>query len=87
MTSPEGKRIEATTLGEAVAVAEQMLGVRIIPHEPPKWFRVYGIPESRSEYSLVDIHIRRGKQEICAKQDMSIPLLDGDIVSIGLLAC
>jgi hypothetical protein len=82
-----GQRIEARTLGEAVAIAERMFDVRIVPHDPPKWFRVYGIPGSSSEYVLVDIHVRRGSEAICAKQDLTFPLLDTDIVSIGLLAC
>ena len=60
-------------------------GQFLVNLKPGKWFRVYGIPDSLSEYSLVDIHIRRGDEDICAKQDLSIPLLDADIVSIGHL--
>lgn len=87
LTTSAGQRIEARTLGEAVAVAERMFDVRIVPHDPPKWFRIYGIPESHTEYVLVDVHVRRGSEDICAKQDLTFPLLDTDIVSIGMLAC
>jgi hypothetical protein len=87
LTSPTGQRIEATNLGEAVAVAAGIFGVRIVPHDPPKWFRVYGIPDTPFEYRVVDIHIKRGDEVICPKQDLSFPLLDADIVSIGMRAC
>jgi hypothetical protein len=82
-----GRPIQAQTLGEAVAVAAALFGVRIVPHDPPKWFRIYGMPESEAEYVLVDIHIFREGEEVCAKQDLSIPLLESDEVSIGMLAC
>ena len=87
LMSPTGQRIEAATLGEAVAVAAGIFGVRIVPHDPPKWFRVYGIPDIPFEYRIVDIHIKRGADVICPKQDLSYPLLDTDIVSIGMCAC
>src|SRR3954471_16889857 len=87
LRTPAGQRIEARTLGEAVATAERMFDVRIVPHDPPKWFRVYGIPGSSSEHVLVDIHVSRGSEDICVKQDLTFPLLDTDIVSMGMLAC
>ena len=85
--SRSGMPIVAQTLGEAVTVAADYFGVRIVPHDPPKWFRVYGSPDSTAEYKLVDIHIHRDKQEICPQQDLSFPLLESDVVSIGVLAC
>lgn len=85
--SRPGMQIEAKTLGEAVTVAANYFGVRIVPHDPPKWFRIYGSPSSTAEYMLVDIHVYRGQQNICPKQDLSFPLLESDIVSIGVLAC
>ncbi len=85
--SRPGLPIEASTLGEAVSLAAKLFGVRIVPHDPPKWFRIYGMPESVAEYILVDIHIHRDGQDICALQDLSIPLLKSDAVSIGMLAC
>ena len=87
LRSPGGQRIEATTLGAAVAVASQLLSIRIVPHDPPKWFRVYGSPDCTAEYKLVDIHVYRGREMICPKQDLSFRLLESDLVSIGVLAC
>lgn len=77
---------EANTLGEAIAVAESLLKIRVIPHDPPKWFRVYAASGS-SEYALADIHVRRGDATICPKQDLSFPLLPSDTLTIGELAC
>ena len=85
--SRPGRPIQARTLGEAVAVATEFFGVRIVPHDPPKWFRIYDIPELTSEYLLVDIHVYRGKEGICPKQDLSFPLQEADVVSIGVLVC
>jgi hypothetical protein len=47
--SQAGMPIVAKTLGEAVAVAANYFGVRIVPHDPPKWFRVYGSPDCQAE--------------------------------------
>ena len=78
--------LEATTLAEAVAAIERLFKVRIVPHDQPKWFRVY--PASGSpEFALVDIHIRRGDTTICPKQDLIFPLLPSDIINIGELLC
>lgn len=85
--SRAGLPIVAQTLGDAVTVAANYFGVRIVPHDPPKWFRIYGIPESRGEYKLVDIHVLRDGKDICPKQDLSFPLLESDVVTIGVLVC
>ena len=81
-----GQSIEAATLGEAIAAAAAILRVRIVPHDPPKWFRLSGVP-GREKYMLVDIHVFRGNENICPKQDLTFPLLDSDVVGIGALAC
>lgn len=86
--SRAGMPIVAGTVGEAVEVASQYFGVKIVPHDPPKFFRVYGMPDATAEdYKLVDIHIQRDRQEICIKQDLSFALLESDEVLIGMLAC
>jgi hypothetical protein len=86
--SRPGLPIVAQTLGEAVAVAAHHFGVRIVPHDPPKWFRIYGLPEfTAEEYRLVDIHVLREAKDICVKQDLLFPLLESDVVSIGAIAC
>jgi hypothetical protein len=83
-----GLPVVAQTAGEAIAAAAEHFGVRIVPHDPPKWFRIYGMPEYASEqYLLVDIHVERDAQDICIKQDLRFPLLESDVVSIGALAC
>jgi hypothetical protein len=86
--SRPGLLIQAQTLGEAVAVAASHFGVRILLHDPPKWFRVYGALDQPGDfYRLVDIHIRRGSELLCPKQDLSYPLLESDTIEIGTLAC
>jgi hypothetical protein len=86
--SRPGLPIAAQTVGDAIAVAAEHFGVRIVPHDPPKWFRIYGMPDSApEEYRLVDIHVHRGAQDICIKQDLLFPLLESDAVSIGALVC
>jgi hypothetical protein len=86
--SRAGLPIVAQTLGDAVAVAANYFGVRIVPHDPPKWFRIYDMPDSTAEdYRLVDIHVLRDGLDICVKQDLSFPLIERDVVSIGVLAC
>jgi hypothetical protein len=79
--------IEAGTLGEAIRETERIANVRIVAHDPPKWFRVYSSSGASSEYRLVDIHILRDDQEICPKQDLSYALLSNDIVRIAGVTC
>jgi hypothetical protein len=86
--SRPGLPIVAKTVGEAIAVAAEYFGLRIVPHDPPKWFRIYGYPNSAAEdYMLVDIHVIRDAKDICIKQDLLFPLLESDVLSIGALAC
>jgi hypothetical protein len=87
VSTKPGLPIVARTLGEAITVAAEYFKVRIVPHDPPKWFRVYGTRQDVTEYTLVDIHIKRDGQEICPKQDLEYLLMESDIVSIGALAC
>lgn len=35
----------------------------------------------------VDIHIIRGAEEICPRQDLDFPLQPGDRIDMGLLVC
>lgn len=79
--------ISAKTLGEAVAMAAGRFGVRIVAHDPPKWFRVYGVPGTDGDYLLVDIHVERDGQMTCPKQDLDFQLFESDVVSIGTLVC
>lgn len=52
--------------------------------EEPRYF-VFELSAEFSTY--VDAHVIRGEEEICPKQDVSFRLMDGDIVSIGMLVC
>jgi hypothetical protein len=79
--------IQAKTLGEAVIAAEEYFGIRIAPHDPPKWFRLYFPDRPEGNFALADIHIIREGKDICPKQDLSFPLLESDTVYIGALAC
>lgn len=86
--SRPGLPIAAQTVGDAIAFAAEYFGVRIVPHDPPKWFRIYGLPGFPTEkFMLVDVHVERGEEDICIKQDLGFPLLESDVVSIGVLVC
>lgn len=88
--------VEAGTLAEALAAYTAAFGVRFRPYdgsaplvpfrsdEPPKYF-IHESPDGSS--LLVDIHVRRGSQIICPKQDLNFRLQPTDRVEIGLLAC
>jgi hypothetical protein len=82
-----GKYIDAAALGDAKQIAAEMYAVRIVPHDPPKWFRVYDMPEMDGHFILADVHVERGAEELCPKQDVSFPLFETDIVRIGAIAC
>lgn len=88
-------QVEATTLGEAIRAYEKAFGVSVTPYdgsdplipfedgEPPKYFFLRG-PEIDK---LVDIHVFRGQDRICPKQDLGFPLNNNDVVELGELIC
>jgi len=80
-----GLPIVAQTLGDAITVAAEFFGVSIVPHDPPQWFRIYGLSESAAGYRLADIRIFRDGKDVFPKQDLSFPLLESDEVRIGML--
>jgi hypothetical protein len=82
-----GVPIVAESLEEALAEASRILGVRFEAHDPPKWFRAYGIPDMGDGFMLVDIHVKRGESEICPKQDITFPILDSDVVYVYTITC
>ncbi len=82
-----GIPIVAKSLGEALGEASRILGVSFEPHDPPKWFRTYGIPDLGDGYMLVDIHIERDGAEICPKQDLSFQIIESDVVYISIPIC
>jgi hypothetical protein len=84
--SQAGTPINAKTLGEAIAMAANRFRVRIVPHGPPKCFRVYDLPGASDEYLLVEIHVVRDGQILIPEQNLAFRLFDADIVDIGVLA-
>lgn len=78
--------IEANILREAIIAIEQLANVCIVPHDPPKWFRVYS-PSDDLNYQLIDIHIQRAHIRICPQQNLDYSLLPDDIVMAGILIC
>ncbi|MCF7223632.1 hypothetical protein [Marilutibacter chinensis] len=85
---PGGLEIPAATLGELLAHLEDAHGIRVVPHDPPKYFRYYPRDsDSAVEFHMVDIHIYRDGMEICPKQDLAFPLEDEDAIEAGPLMC
>jgi hypothetical protein len=81
----EPVRVQAQTLAEALAAYAREFGVEFRPYDgssawapmergmPAKYFWY----DTQDDSSVVDIHIRRGEQSICPKQDLSFPLQPG----------
>jgi hypothetical protein len=84
-TELPGLELPASTLGELLAGLEASSGIRVVPHDPPKYFRYY--PAGSAEFFLVDVHVDRDGLGICPKQDLAFLLEGGDAVEAGLLAC
>jgi hypothetical protein len=87
-------RSEAATLGQAIAEYEGHFNVKVTPMTKP----LYGIAENVGKYFdcrepktgmqwIVDIHVFRGGEELCPKQDLQFHLLAEDIVEMGELIC
>jgi hypothetical protein len=81
-----GLPIKAATLGDALTIAANYFSIRILPHDERDWFRIYGIPGAIGDYTVVGVIILRGTERICVNQDLSFPLLEGDRVTISVLA-
>jgi hypothetical protein len=81
-----GLEVPGGVLGEFLEHLLQVSGVRLIPHDQPKYFRYYSAHET-NEFVLVDVHVDRDGVEVCPKQDLRFPLIAADVVSAGMLAC
>ncbi len=81
-----GVSLLGETLGELLEQVFEILGIRIIPADPPKYFKYFSKGEAE-KFVLVDIHVERDGIEICPKQDLGFPLLAADIVEAGVLVC
>jgi hypothetical protein len=83
-----GIPVPGRTVGEVLAEASHLLGVRFQPHEGPMWFRAYGIPPHDEVGWIVDIRITRGDADfypLRPNRDTSIPVEDSDLVSIYII--
>lgn len=86
---------EAAMLGDALRAYEKAFGVVITPYDgsvpevpfPPGEPARYFFYRKADGRKLVDIHIERGEDVICPKQDLEFPLRDGDVIQIGALIC
>ena len=88
--------VDADTLISALEAYSRRYGALIRPYdgsdpripfqagEPPKYFFY---TKADGSVWLVDIHIKRGTDDICPKQDLRFRLQHGDEVHIGELAC
>ena len=94
--SQEPLRTNANTLAEALDAYAKEFRVRFRPYdgslievpfgrdEPHKYFFH---EKADGDCFLVDVHIERGSEEICPKQDLGVILRPGDRVRIGHLVC
>jgi hypothetical protein len=88
--------VDAKTLAEALAAYGHQYGVRFraydgsdpaVPFEDDEPAKYFFYEKADGTSYLVDIHIERGKEEICPRQDLSVWLEPSDRVNIGPLAC
>ena len=85
-------RSTARTLGEAIQHYEAEFDVAIRPCVEPlpgeSQVKYYDVAEVDTGTNwLVDIHVQRGSEEICPKQELSFLLLESDLVEMGVLVC
>lgn len=81
-----GLQMQCTTIAELLDQVERETGAYVVPHDPPKYFR-YHVARENPDFLLIDIHVYRGEEEICIKQDLSFVLFPRDKVVFGHLGC
>jgi hypothetical protein len=70
-----------------------MAGTSLAPYEgpevadDPRYFTLGPSAGDALPGGVVDIHVLRGGEEICPGHDLGFLLLEGDILTIGLLVC
>jgi len=85
-----GQPIEAATLGDAIAVAERLLDIRVTVAKTSErldtsnFFHMEGL--SGRNRTLVGITIHRGDIQIFPAYDLKAALLENDKIDISLLA-
>lgn len=89
----------ARTVKQALSIYSEAYQVSLQPYdgryddtpfnlENPKFFMYFADDESdRFHDSLVDIHVQRGEDFVCIKQNLDFELKDGDTINLGLPAC
>lgn len=84
----------AETLGAAIRDYEVHFDVSIIPYSKrldpndADVAKYFVCTQNKTEtQTLVDIHIFRGEEEICPKQNIGFKLFPNDIVELGELIC
>lgn len=82
-----GIELQGATLGELLAELSRATGARVIPDPESSKFFHYYLGTGTEECELVDIHVLRGVEEICPKQDLGFALQPTDKVVPGPLAC
>lgn len=81
-------QVQAATLGEALDAYERAFRVRIAPASgyDGRYFLYLELDNGNEQQ--IDIHVRRGDGEFCARQDRDLPLQDDDaIVLMSLMVC
>lgn len=81
-------RVQAATLGEALDAYQRAFRARIAPAigYDGRYFLYLDLDSGNEQQ--VDIHVRRGDGEFCARQDRDLPLQDDDVILLmGLMAC
>lgn len=81
-----GLQLPGSTIGELLEEVERHTGAYVTPHDPPKYFR-YHLSRTDADFLLIDIHVSRGSEEVCVKQDLAFALLPSDKVVFGHLGC
>lgn len=85
--------VNASTFGRALEIYCSYFKCALEPFsgELPQGWCGHGIEGSYFQYtpqhgeeSVLDIHIRRGEDILCPKQDMSYPMKTDDIITVGV---
>jgi hypothetical protein len=81
-------QMQAATLGEALDAYQRAFPVRLAPATgyDGRYFLYLNLDSGDEQ--LIDIHVRRGNDDFCARQDRDLPLQDDDVVVLmALLEC
>jgi hypothetical protein len=86
--------VNASTFGRALSIYCRYFRCKLTPFsgELPEAWGGCGDQASYFEYTpehgeerILDIHIQRGDEIVCPKQNLDFPLDDGDLITIGVI--